>query len=328
MTYGLIGETLGHSYSKIIHEALGRYEYRLFSLTPDAFEAFVRKRNFQGLNITIPYKKAVMPLCDRISPLAKEIGAVNTLYWEDGALWGTNTDYDGFLYAARAAGISFSGKKTLILGNGGTSLMARKAAADHGAREILITSRRGEAGCVSYEELATHRDIDIIVNTTPVGTYPNNGGCLIDLARFPGCSGVIDVIYNPLATELLHQAKERGIPCSNGLPMLVAQATAAAERFLGCGDFQQQNESIIRMLQEQIENLVVFGGGYEASEEWARAEAVRRGKIFSLLTDLSAAMDLGKEKGLLIYVPKGLPCSGEHLKLLMQNGRILRKKDE
>lgn len=324
MTYGLIGEKLGHSYSKIIHEALGSYKYQLFSLDPDAFERFLKKRNFSGLNITIPYKKAVIPLCDRISPLAKEIGAVNTLYFKDDVLWGTNTDYDGFLYAAKAAGISFAGKKVLILGNGGTSLTARKAVLDSGAREILITSRRGEPGCISYSELTAHRDMDIIVNTTPVGTYPNNGGCLIDLSQFPGCSGVIDVIYNPLTTELLYQAKERGIPYSNGLPMLVAQATAAAEYFLGCNDFQQQNESIIHMIQAQIENFVVFGGSEpDGSEEWAKEEAAKHGKIFSPLMDLSAAMDLGKEKGLLIYVPKKFSCSAEHLKMLTQNGRVL-----
>lgn len=319
MTYGLIGEKLGHSYSKIIHEALSRYEYQMFSLTLEEFETFVNKREFHGLNITIPYKKAVIPLCDQVSPLAAEIGAVNTLYFKDGALCGTNTDYYGFLYAAKAAGISFTDKKVLILGNGGTSLTARKAARDSGAGEILIASRRSEPGCVSYEELAVHRDAEVIVNTTPVGMYPNNGGSLIDLSLFPACSGVIDVIYNPFTTELLYQAKELGIPCSNGLPMLVAQATAAAGYFLGSDDFQGQNESIISMLQAEIENLIVLGG----SEQQAKDAAAEHKKTFSPLTDLSASMDLGKEKGLLIYVPDGVSCSPEHLKFLTQNGRVL-----
>lgn len=319
MTYGLIGEKLGHSYSKIIHEALGSYEYQLLSLSSQEFEAFVKKRDFKGLNITIPYKKAVIPLCDQVSELAQEIGAVNTLYFKEDALWGTNTDYYGFLYAAKAAGISFEGKKVLILGNGGTSLTARKAVSDSGAGEILIASRRGQPGCVSYEELSFHKDVEVIVNTTPVGMYPGNGRRLIDLACFPACGGVIDVIYNPLTTELLRQAKERGIPCSNGLPMLVAQATAAAEHFLGHGDFQQQNEKILAMLQAEIENLVVLGG----SEKPAKAAALEHGKIFSPLTDLSAAMELGKEKGLLIYVPDKAACSAEHLRLLTQNGRVL-----
>lgn len=319
MTYGLIGEKLGHSYSKIIHEALGSYEYQLLSLSSQEFEAFVKKRDFKGLNITIPYKKAVIPLCDQVSELAQEIGAVNTLYFKEDTLWGTNTDYYGFLYAAKAAGISFEGKKILILGNGGTSLTARKAVSDSGAGEILIASRRGQPGCVSYEELSFHKDVEVIVNTTPVGMYPGNGRHLIDLACFPACGGVIDVIYNPLTTELLRQAKERGIPCSNGLPMLVAQATAAAEHFLGHGDFQQQNEKILAMLQAEIENLVVLGG----SEKPAKAAALEHGKIFSPLTDLSAAMELGKEKGLLIYVPDKAACSAEHLRLLTQNGRVL-----
>ena len=152
MTYGLIGERLGHSYSKLIHESLGKYQYQLLSLNRAEFEAFLTEGRFRGLNITIPYKKAVIPFCDEITDLAREIGAVNTLYWQDGKLWGTNTDYEGFLYAAGQAGISFAGKKVLILGNGGTSLMARKAAADRGAGQILITSRRGEAGCISYED--------------------------------------------------------------------------------------------------------------------------------------------------------------------------------
>lgn len=322
MTYGLIGEKLGHSYSKIIHEALGSYEYQLLSLSSEAFEAFVKKRDFKGLNITIPYKKAVIPLCDQVSELAQEIGAVNTLYFQDDALWGTNTDYYGFLYAAKAAGISFTGKKVLILGNGGTSLTARKAARDSGASEILIASRRGEPDCVSYEDLAFHKDVEVIINTTPVGMYPGNGRRLIDLARFPACGGVVDVIYNPLTTELLRQAEELRIPCANGLPMLVAQATAAAEYFLGHGDFQQQNEKILAMLRAEIENLVVLGG----SEEAARTAALEHGKIFSPLTDLSAAMDLGKEKGLLIHVPDKAACSAEHLRTLTQNGRVLEER--
>ena len=144
MTYGLIGEKLGHSYSKIIHEMLGRYEYDLISLSPQQMEAFISARGFSGVNVTIPYKKDVIPFCDHVTDLAAEIGSVNCLYFRDGKLCGTNTDYLGFLYAADAAGISFTGRKVLILGNGGTSLTARKAARDRGASEILITTRRGE----------------------------------------------------------------------------------------------------------------------------------------------------------------------------------------
>lgn len=319
MKYGLIGEKLGHSYSKLIHESLGRYSYDLLSLTKEEFEDFLVKREFSGLNITIPYKKAAMPFCDQISDLAKEIGAVNTLYFQGGKLCGTNTDYAGFLYASRRAGISFDGKKVLILGNGGTSLMARKAVSDQGARQILITTRRGEEGCVSYEALDQHKDVEIIVNTTPVGTYPNNGRRLIDLKDFPACQGVIDVIYNPFETALLQQAKELGIPHTNGLPMLVAQATAAAEYFLGEGDFQQENERIIKTLQEEIENRILFGGERDLAEKAAR----ECGKTFTVLENASLCAEIGKEKGLFIYVPDGVHCSPEELKALTQNGRIV-----
>lgn len=317
--YGLIGEKLGHSYSKLIHERLGQYHYDLFSLSRKEFVDFVSSRQFSGLNITIPYKKAVIPLCDRISDLAREIGAVNTLYFKEDALCGTNTDYYGLLYAAHAAGISFKNKKVLILGNGGTSFTARKAAKDEGAGEILITSRRGEKGCLSYDALSDHRDVEIIVNTTPVGMYPNNGECLIDLSQFPACCGVVDVIYNPVKTVLLQQAEARSIPHSNGLPMLVAQATAAAEHFLGSGNFQEKNEDIIQFLQREIENLILLG----SSTAQAKKEAEKRGKKMVSLTDPSVAADLGKEKGLLIHVPDEISCSNELLNILTQNGRIL-----
>ena len=319
MTYALIGEKLGHSYSKRIHESLGRYSYDLLSLNREELEAFLTKREFSGLNITIPYKKAVIPFCDQVSPLARKIGSVNTMYFQRGLLCGTNTDYTGFLYAARRSGISFSGKKVLILGNGGTSLTARKAVSDQGAAQILVTSRRGEKDCISYEELKMHPDIEIIVNTTPVGTYPNNGQRLIDLTDFPACGGIIDVIYNPFKTALLQQAEELGIPHSNGLPMLVAQATAAAELFLGEEGFQAENERIIKMLQDEIENLICFGGSESQARELARAH----GKKFVRLDDPSLACEAGKEKEQLIYVPPATDCTMREKKALLQNGRAL-----
>ena len=349
MTYGLIGEKLGHSYSQQIHESLGKYSYQLFSLSKTEFESFIAARNFDGLNITIPYKKAVIPFCDQVSDLAREIGAVNTLYFRDGQLCGTNTDYQGFLYAAQAAGISFENKKVLILGNGGTSLMARKAAKDQGARRILITTRRGEAGCISYEELSSHKDIDLIVNTTPAGTYPHNGESLIDLADFPACSGVVDVIYNPFSTVLLQQARERGIACTNGLPMLVAQATAAAEYFLGETGFQQHNESILHQLRRQIENIVLIGMPGCGKTTLGKLLAEKLGKSFvdmdsvieqtagksipeifaesgeahfrSLETE--AARSLGKEKGQVIATGGGVVLRPENMAALGQNGRIV-----
>lgn len=349
MTYGLIGEKLGHSYSKLIHEGLGRYTYDMLSLNQEEFEAFMKKRQFDGLNITIPYKKAVIPFCDEVSELARTIGAVNTVYMREGKVCGTNTDYEGFLYAAQAAGISFAGRKVLILGNGGTSLMARKAAADQGAAEILITSRRGEAGCVSYEDLALHADIEIVVNTTPVGTYPHNGESLIDLGGFPHCRGVIDVIYNPFETDLLQQAKELGIAYTNGLPMLVAQATAAAGYFLGERGFSEKNQAIIASLRAQIENIVLIGMpgcgkttlGTIAAKELGKtfvdmdAEIEKQagtdipsifeahGEPYFRQLETETARRLGKEKSQVIATGGGAVLRPENMKALSQNGRVV-----
>ena len=349
MTYGLIGEKLGHSYSKIIHEMLGRYEYQLLSLDPPQFEDFIEKRSFNALNITIPYKKAVMQYCDTISDLAAEIGSVNTLYFDGGKLCGTNTDYQGFLYAAERAGISFDGRKVLILGNGGTSLTARKAVRDKGAAEILITTSRGEEGCIPYEKLPEHQDVEIIINTTPVGTYPNNGGRLIDLSDFPKCKGVIDVIYNPFATDLLQQAKELNIPHTNGLPMLVAQATAAAEYFVGEEGFQNENPRIIEALEKDMENIILIGMPGCGKSTLGRKLAERIGKTFvdmdavieqeagmtipeifekhgeKHFRDLESAVaeKLGKEKSQVIATGGGVVLRPENMKALSQNGRVV-----
>lgn len=349
MTYGLIGEKLGHSYSKIIHEMLGLYKYDLFSLSKSEFEPFISAREYSGLNITIPYKKDVMPLCDQISELAAAIGSVNTLYFKEGKLCGTNTDYQGFLYAAEGAGISFNGKKVLILGNGGTSLTVRKAVSDKGAREILITTRRKEAGCVPYENLPQHRDVEIIINTTPVGTYPGNGARLITLTDFPECQGVIDVIYNPFATDLLMQARELGIPHSNGLPMLVAQATAAAEYFLGQEGLQKENRRIISALEKDIENIVLIGMPGCGKSTLGRLLAEKTGKTFvdmdalieekagmtipeifaehgeSYFRDIEAsvAAEAGRERGQVIATGGGVVLRPENMKALSQNGRVV-----
>jgi len=349
MTYGLIGEKLGHSYSKLIHEMLGRYTYDLLSLDNDAFETFVSERRFNGLNITIPYKKKVIPLCDEVSELASEIGSVNTLYFKEGKLHGTNTDYQGFLYAASTAGIEFKNKKVLILGNGGTSLTARKAVRDSGASDILITTRRGEEGCISYEDLIHHRDIQIIINTTPVGTYPGNGASLISLTDFPSCEGVVDVIYNPFATDLLQQAKELGIPHTNGLPMLVAQATAAAEYFLDESGFQDENPRIISALVKEIENIVLIGMPGCGKSTLGKRLAKRISKTFVDMDseiekkagmtipeifekygethfrqlETEVAMELGKEKGQVIATGGGVVLRPENMKALSQNGRVV-----
>lgn len=227
--YGLCGKTLAHSYSKGLHHFLGNPDYELLNFTKEEFYDFFRRRPFRGVNVTIPYKKDALALCDVVSPEARAIGSVNTVVNRDGVLYGYNTDYFGFSYLLDCIGIDPCGKKALVLGTGGTSLTAHAVLKARRAREILTVSR---TGTLNYENITTHADADLIINTTPVGMYPNNGECpAIELSRFPALSGVVDVIYNPLRTRLVYEASGRGIPAVGGLAMLAAQAVAAHELF-------------------------------------------------------------------------------------------------
>lgn len=377
--YGLIGKTLVHSYSKEIHGALGRYQYQLFSLAEDEMPDFINARDFRGLNVTIPYKKDVIPLCDEVTDLARGIGAVNTLFWknasgagasesisqEDKILVGHNTDYEGFLYAASRAGIDFEGKGVLILGTGGTSLMARRAAADQNAAKIYIASRHPETdppsgseiqdagilSTVSYDQLPEIADsIDVIVNTTPVGTFPNNMQQVIRLKDFPGCQAVIDVIYNPFKTALLLEAEKLGLKYTNGLPMLVAQATAAAGYFLGTpGAFQKENQRIIKAMKQQMGNIVLIGMPGTGKSLIGKLLAELTGKT---LQDTDAKIEeeakmtipeifekegetgfrdresaickkLGKERNLIIATGGGAILRPENVDALRQNGTLV-----
>lgn len=255
--YGLLGRKLGHSWSVPIHKALGCPDYRLIELEPEDLAAFLRREDLGGVNVTIPYKRDVMPLCDEIDPGAQAIGSVNTIVRRsDGTLRGYNTDIDGFCYMARRAGISLSGEKVVILGSGGASLTAQAAARREGAREVVVISRSGEN---NYENLSRHADAGIVVNTTPVGMFPGNGAAPVDLTAFPQCRGVLDVVYNPRRTALLLQARELGIPCCDGLPMLVAQAKAAEERFFETAIPDGENERILRQLRREMGNIVLIG---------------------------------------------------------------------
>ena len=255
--YGLLGRKLGHSWSAPIHHALGCGSYRLIELEPEELAPFLRREDIGGLNVTIPYKRDVMPLCDVIDEAAQAIGSVNTIVRQaDGRLHAYNTDAAGFCYMARRAGIDFAGKKAVVLGSGGASLTARAMARKLGAREVAVISRSGPD---NYGNLERHADADIVVNTTPVGMYPGNGEAAVDLTRFPRCSGVLDLIYNPRRTALLLQAESLGIPCSDGLPMLVAQATAAEEHFFGKAIPDSENERILAMLRRDTQNIVLIG---------------------------------------------------------------------
>lgn len=258
MEYGLIGEKLGHSYSQMIHARLADYRYELKEIAPERLDAFIEARNFRGLNVTIPYKQAVMKHCAELSPEAMEVGSVNTLIVRpDGSLFGHNTDIDGFIYMLRRGEIDPAGAKAVILGSGGTSLTARAALTRLGAREIVTVSRKGP---VDYAALyAEHADAEILVNATPVGMYPKNGASPVELDRLPKVRGVADVIYNPEKTALILAAQAKGIPAVSGLSMLVAQAREAAELFAGHAIPAGRVEDIVSEIGAQTLNLILVG---------------------------------------------------------------------
>lgn len=364
--YGLLGEKLSHSYSKLIHEKLGRYPYELFPMPPEQLPAFLAERNFAGLNVTIPYKTVVAAACDVVDPKAAVIGAINTLYFKDGKLHGANTDYDGLAYAADHAGISFSGKKVLLLGGGGTSRTARALILDAGAKELVIAERNPSkpdgvpAGGVSSGSMPTDgikivdynhlpKDAEIIVNTTPVGTFPNNLESLIRLEDFVKCTGVLDVVYNPLSTMLVLKAKELGIPASGGLPMLVAQALRSAELFTGNPGLLSETDRILDQLMSELGNVVLIGMPGSGKSSFGKKLAKKLNKKFVDLDgeiakqagksipdifardgetaframESRAAMDFGKQKGLVIATGGGVLLDPRNIPALKQNGKMI-----
>ena len=254
---GLIGEKLGHSFSPAIHGKLADYEYRLYELSPEQVGPFLEKKEYDGLNVTIPYKKTVIPYCDELTGAARSIGSVNTIVKRpDGTLLGHNTDYDGFLWLLKNAGADVKGKKALVLGTGGASVTVQAALRDLGASPVVVISRGGED---NYDNLDRHADAKILVNATPVGMYPKAGVSPVDLALFPALEGVFDVVYNPAKTQLLLEAEKRGIPCANGLGMLVAQAKAAAEYFDGHPIDDEAVYSIKTELERNTRNIMLIG---------------------------------------------------------------------
>ncbi|MCQ2511888.1 MAG: shikimate dehydrogenase [Lachnospiraceae bacterium] len=246
--YGCIGKKLVHSFSKEVHAKLADYAYELIELTEDEIPSFFKEKDFAAINVTIPYKQTVIPYLDVLSPIAQKIGAVNTIVNKDGKLFGYNTDYFGMKALIERLGIEIKGKKVLILGTGGTSKTAYVLAKDLGASQILKVSRETSKGDITYEEaVSEHADADVIINTTPSGMYPDCGSKPIDIAPFSKLSGVVDVVYNPLCTNLVRDAKERGIKAEGGLYMLVMQAVVAAERFL---DTEIEKETANRVFEE------------------------------------------------------------------------------
>lgn len=347
MEYGLIGEKLGHSYSHMIHARLADYRYELKEVAPERLDAFIEARNFRGLNVTIPYKQAVMKHCAELSPEAMEVGSVNTLIVRpDGSLFGHNTDIDGFIYMLRRGEIDPAGAKAVILGSGGTSLTARAALTRLGAREIVTVSRKGP---VDYAALyAEHADAEILVNATPVGMYPKNGASPVELDRLPKVRGVADVIYNPEKTALILAAQAKGIPAVSGLSMLVAQAREAAELFAGHAIPAGRVEDIVSEIGAQTLNLILIGMpgcgkstlGQAVAAALQRefvdcdAEIVRRAgksipEIFAQdgegafrALESGVLADVCRGHGLVISTGGGAVLRAENRDAMRQNGRV------
>jgi len=348
MTYGCIGEKLGHSFSREIHERLADYTYELKELIPEELISFMQKKEFSAINVTIPYKQDVIPYLYEISPQAKAIGAVNTIVNRNGRLYGYNTDFFGMRALILRAGIEVRGKKVLILGSGGTSRTARAVAKDLNAREILVVSRAGKEGITYEEACQKHRDAEILINTTPCGMYPNIRTVPLDVADYPNLEGVVDAVYNPLRTELVLQAQERGIPAVCGLYMLVAQAAFAVELFLDTTVPEEKIEAVFRSLTAAKENIVLTGMPGSGKTTVGNQLKKKLCKPFwdtdLLLTeragrtpaeiinsdgepafrDLESAVirDIAAENGGIIATGGGAVLRDENIKELKRNGRI------
>ena len=258
--YGCIGKKLTHSFSKEIHAKLADYEYELIELNEDEIEAFFSKKEFNAINVTIPYKQMVIPYLDSLSDVAKRIGAVNTIVNRNGKLYGYNTDYYGMKALIKKIGIDLNGKKVLILGTGGTSKTARILTEDMGASEIITVSRSKSENYITYEEAVNeHSDVNVIINTTPSGMYPDCKGIPIDISSFNELEGVMDAVYNPLCTNLVLRAKEKGIKAEGGLYMLVMQAVVAVEKFLDTEIPKTVADNVFASVFASKENIILTG---------------------------------------------------------------------
>lgn len=345
MQCGLLGRTLGHSYSPLIHSALGDYAYDLYEKEPEELEAFLKQGEFRGLNVTIPYKQAVIPFLDELTPTASRLGAVNTiLRREDGSFLGHNTDFYGFQAMLDRSGLNVCGKKVLVLGSGGASKPVTAALQDRGARVVVI-SRSGED---NYENLDRHKDAAVIVNTTPLGMAPNTGVSALSLEGFPALEGVLDLIYNPARTRLLLEAEKRGLKTENGLWMLVSQAWESGCVFTGREIPKEVIGTIHSRIRRSVENLILIGmpgsgkttvgrlAAEQLHREFVDADQVLEEKFGPIPAIFKAQgeagfrkletqvlSELGKRSGLVIATGGGCVTRQENYDLLHQNGRIL-----
>ncbi len=346
--YGLLGRKLGHSFSPQIHKALKGYDYALYEREPEDVGEFLQSGSFDGINVTIPYKQTVMPYCAELSPAAQKIGSVNTIVRRpDGSLYGHNTDYDGFLCMVKTAGVDVKGRKALVLGDGGAAKTVRAVLDDLGAGEIVTISRRGEN---NYTNLDRHADAALIVNSTPVGMYPEVNAAAVDLTVFPKCEAGLDLIYNPARTNLLQQAERLGMAAVNGLVMLVEQARCASELFTGSAIDQSETARVTAEIAAETMNIALIGmaGSGKSTVGTLLAQMLDRrfvdmdeeivkkaGKsipdIFaedgeeafrSLETEVLS--ELSGQSGLVIATGGGVVTRPRNLPLLRRNSRIVR----
>ena len=347
MKYGLIGETLGHSFSQYVHETLFDYEYELTEIPRDDLHAFMTARDFCAINVTIPYKQAVMPYLDEVSDVAREIGAVNVIVNRDGKLYGDNTDFGGMMAMLRHFGITLADKNVLILGSGATSKTALAVAHHSGCARVQRVSRREEIGCVTYEQARTLTDTQVIINTTPCGMYPHIGESAIDLAPFSQLESVVDVVYNPLRSALVCGALARGISAVGGLYMLIAQAVLAAEQFVGQTVSHDAVDRLYAQLLREKQNVVLVGmpgcGKTTVGQQLAKRlgfafvdtdeEIIKReGPITAIFEqhgesgfrDIESAVirEVAARQGVVIATGGGAVLRPENVSLLKENGRV------
>ena len=345
--FGLLGRKLGHSYSPEMHRLFGGYEYALFQREPEELEAFLKEAPFDGINVTIPYKKAVIPYCAELSENAAAIGSVNTIIrLPDGRLRGDNTDCCGFEYLVRRLGADVRGKKCLVLGDGGVAPTVRAVLKKLGAGSIVTISRRGED---NYDNINRHADADVLVNTTPVGMYPDNGAAAVDITIFNHLSAVLDVVYNPNRTRLILDAEELGIPCAGGLGMLSAQAKRACELFTGRDIPDARVEEVADAIAFETKNIAIIGmpgcGKSSAGRELAKLTGrefhdmdaeietlagmkipeifAARGEEEFRRLETQVLSELSKRSGIIIATGGGVVTRKENYPLLRQNSTVV-----
>lgn len=349
MEYGCIGKKLPHSFSKIIHEKIGDYSYELVELTEEELPKFMESRDFKAINVTIPYKESVIPYLYEMSDTAKSIGAVNTVVNRDGKLYGYNTDFYGMTALIKKNRIDFNGKKVAVFGTGGTSKTATAVAKSLGAESVIKVSRNKTDSTVTYDELyGEHTDVDIIINTTPVGMFPQIYASPVDLSKFNSLSGVIDAVYNPLETKLVADAKKQGIPAESGLYMLVGQAIKAYEIFMGKTASDNLLDNIFNDVKSQKQNIVLIGMPGSGKTTIGQAVAKKLGRDFIdsddeikkiIKTEISdyfsqngeenfrdveteVIKDIAKSSGVVIATGGGAVLRQENIDALKMNGII------